>query len=80
MIVVRVELHSAITKKVTEIGRAVIFNKGDGTERRGNYKTLTFRKGSTKSILRTGDVEDYPRMSKSVWCLVARALAAMDYK
>jgi hypothetical protein len=34
MIVVRVELHSAVTGQVTELGRAIISNSG-GTEKRG---------------------------------------------
>lgn len=37
MLLVRVELHSAITGEVTEIARMVIANEGGGTKERANY-------------------------------------------
>lgn len=37
MLVVRVELHSAVTGNVTEIGRMVIANVG-GTQQVGDYR------------------------------------------
>lgn len=83
MIVVRVELHSAITGKVTEIARAAICNVG-GTRQRGDYRCISFR-GRDKESLdkmmpnRTGEVTNYPRLSIHVWHLVARALIAMGY-
>ena len=86
MIVVKVELHSAVTRRVTKLAEMVIFNKGDHPKRtRGNYGCLTKRKGSPlhpleSGVNRTGGVDNYPRLSKSVWCLVARALASMGYK
>jgi hypothetical protein len=83
MIIVRVELHSAITRKVTEIARMKICNAGGSVER-GNYYVATLRGRSKEQldrgeVTREGDVRDYPRQSIHVWHLVARALLAMGY-
>ena len=85
MIVVRVEQHSAITGEVTEIGRAIIANKGGSADGKiGNYDVGTFR-GRSKTALdgmqlqRRGKVENHPRLSLHVWHLVAKALQAMGY-
>ncbi|KIZ39056.1 MULTISPECIES: hypothetical protein [Rhodopseudomonas] len=83
MIVVRVELHSAISGKVTEIARMLICNIG-GTNRRGNYQVETLR-GRDKealdrrSVNRKAVVTNYPRLDLHVWHLVARALLNMSY-
>lgn len=84
MLVVKVELHSAITGKVTEIAKMHIANTGQGTPDRGNYVGKSVKKGRDPyrvgSIMRWGEVFNYPRKSKHVWNLVARMLAAMEYK
>lgn len=92
MIVVRVELHSAVTKTVTELGRVVIANDGDATSdnpRRGTYMCWSFRGRNkealdkafkTKSVVHSGVVTDFPRTALHVWNLVARCLTAMGYK
>lgn len=81
MIVVRIELHSAVTGKVEEIGQMVLAN--DGTSRdpkRGDYTVKLGRRGelSTQRIWqhpqREAKVLKYPRLAFSVWVLVARAL------
>lgn len=83
MIIVRVELHSAITGQVTEIARAQICNIG-GTSTKGDYHVTSFC-GRDKATLdkrqgqRSGHVLGYPRMSIYVWHLVARGLIAMGY-
>lgn len=92
MIVVKVELHSAITHQVTEIARAVIYNAG-GTNTLGDYETFACR-GRSEASLRTsmgsilqkiatpthrGRVEKHPRQAEHVWNLVAKALTAMGY-
>lgn len=78
MIVVKVELHSAITGAVTELGHTVIFNDGTGTRARGNYVVEVARKGARTwrpdRPVRRGHVVDYPREAYSVWRLVIRAL------
>ncbi len=83
MIIVRVELHSAVDGVVTEIGRAHIFNVG-GTAQRGDYGTRTLRGRDTAAldrgqIQRRGRVENHPRLAMHVWHLVAKALAGMGH-
>lgn len=93
MIVVRVELHSAVTGRVTEIARAVIHNVG-GTVKRGNYGAFTCRGRDSDTLhksmvsiswdeskpVRKCEITNYPRLSQHVWNLVARALTGMGYK
>lgn len=84
MIVVRVELWSAITGKVIELARMRIGNDGTGGAAMGSYDGVTFR-GRDRETLdrqvpsRTGRVENYPRQSRHVWNLVARMLTRMGY-
>jgi hypothetical protein len=87
MIVVRVELHSAITGEVTEIGRAVIDNIG-GTANFGHYRVRTVRgrggdqlERSMRSgqFTREGRVLGHARLKLHVWHLVGKALAAIGY-
>lgn len=84
MIVVRVELHSAVTKEITEIARMHIANVG-GTDTHGDYEFITYR-GRDKRTLdkrtpeRLGAIQGYPRKRLHVWNLVARALRTMLYR
>lgn len=83
MIIVRIELHSAITLRVTEIARMRICNIG-GTRTRGNYDVVTFRGRGANAldngfVKRHGVVRNHPRLSKHVWNLVAKALACLEY-
>jgi len=83
VIVVRVELWSAITGETTELARMHICNTG-GTRTRGDYSVRTLR-GRCAADLDKGvvshaaEVKDYPRLAIHVWNLVARALRAMRY-
>jgi hypothetical protein len=80
MIVIRVEMHSAITGKVSEIAKMIIANDGSiEADSRGNYWCKTYRKDSG-AVSRQGTVFNYPRKSRHVWSLVARALKAMEYR
>lgn len=74
MIVVKVELHSAITGKVTEIGRMKITNDGTGDINKGNYDVKIMRKGSVNTVQKTARVENHSRLNESVWKLVKKAL------
>lgn len=84
MIVVRVELHSAVTGEVTELARALICNDGTGTMDLRHYQVHALR-GRSRAALdrnvvqRTGRVRDWPSQRLHVWNLVAAALAAMGY-
>lgn len=83
MIVVKLELHSAVTGQVSEIGRMYIANTG-GSAERGDYDVAVCRRGTTAvpepvrpsgpDAARVGRVEGYPRLSYNVWRLIARAL------
>lgn len=85
MIIVRFELHSAITGHVTELARMRICNTGEGTATKGNYVGETFI-GRSREVLdvgrvsKEGRVENYPRQALHVWNLVARMLTSMGYK
>lgn len=81
MIVVKVELHSAVTGNVSLIAKMIVHNVGlSANGKRGNYKVAVARKGSfdNRQVLaqpaREGEVTDYPRLSYNVWRLVCRAL------
>lgn len=86
MIVVKIELHSAITSKITLLGKMVICNDGESEDpKRGHYKAYVLRKRDAGSDIRVryladatryGRVRDYPRLSYAVWRLVLRALRA----
>lgn len=76
MLVLKLEMHSAITGEVREIGRTVIYNKG-GSHERGEYGVAVCRRGSTdyhNKPTRVGEVLNYPRLSYNVWRLVIRSL------
>ena len=74
MIVVKVELHSALNGEVTEIGYATICNLGTGTEDKGDYYVSVKRRGNRASVVRTGKVMGFSRRCKNVWLLVIRSL------
>jgi hypothetical protein len=83
MIVIRVELHSVVTRKVTEIARMHISNIG-GSRQVGHYHAKIYRGRSSEqlshgTVQRQGSIRNYPRLSLHVWHLVARALIAMKY-
>lgn len=92
MLVVRVELHSAITGEKSELARMVIDNIG-GTTHKGDYRARTVRGRSRESLDRAmnnmlrggagatheGRVLGHPRLREHVWNLVAKALASMSY-
>lgn len=80
MLVVKIELHSAITGEISEIGTMLIDNVG-GSHERGDYRVKVGKKDHAGNIVkvwkkpaRTGFVKDYPRLSYNVWRLVSRAL------
>ncbi len=84
MILVRVELHSAVTGKVTELARAEIVNDGTGSESVGHYVATVMRGRSRnqlvrRHVLRSVAVRNWPRQRLHVWNLVAEALKAMGY-
>lgn len=84
MIIVRVELHSAITGQRSELARMHIANTGGGTAKVGNYQVETLRGRSTAQLdrgtrQRTGYVMGHRRLDEHVWNLVAKSLVATGY-
>jgi len=80
MIVVRVELHSAITGKVSEIGRMYISNTSvNDTPNVADYAGELLRKPNFKSVTRSGSVKDHRRLAEPVWSLVSKMLQNMGY-
>lgn len=85
MLVVKIELHSAIDGHVEEIGRMYVANTG-GTHERGDYTAAVCRRRDYRlpyplrpygpKSTRTGEVKDYPRLSYNVWRLTSRAVRA----
>lgn len=90
MIIVRVELWSAVTGKVTELARMGIDNIG-GDLKVGDYRCRTWRgrdadaltkamiSDTPKSVTREGKVLRHRRLDLHVWHLVGKALASMGY-
>lgn len=82
MIVVKVELHSANTGEVTEIGRMLVTNiSRQGNESRyGDYYVRLMRRGTKDKVSREGYVRNYPRKAYTVWRLIARALKTVCWE
>ncbi|MEY2882399.1 MAG: hypothetical protein RL490_123 [Pseudomonadota bacterium] len=87
MIVVRVELWSAIDGSKRELARMHIANDGQASavnSRRGDYTGTTFVGRDERALDRgtpskRGTVTNYPRLDLHVWNLVARMLTSMGY-
>lgn len=83
MIVIRVELWSAVTGERSELARMHISNVG-GTQTLGDYDCQTLRGRSTADlnknvVQRNVRISRHPRLSQHVWNLVAKALTGMGY-
>lgn len=89
MIVVKVELWSAITGQKTELARMSLANVGvTPNGRRGDYHVETYHGRDAKAlaeamrerrVTRSAEVKNHPRLSEHVWNLVAKGLNAMGY-
>jgi hypothetical protein len=92
VIVVKVELHSAIDGRVENLGSVVIWNDGTGDRTTGNYKAVSLRKGADvyqslrryfrdnrKAAVREGSVKGHKRLNRPVLELVRKALEDMGY-
>ncbi len=87
MIVIRVELWSAVDGRKTELARAMIHNVGGGLKV-GDYEGETYRGRSAEAlesamrqskVVRRGKVVGHRRLDLHVWHLVAKMLSAMGY-
>jgi hypothetical protein len=91
MIIIRVELWSAVTGEVTELARMGIDNVSGGGRVR-DYRCRTWRGRSTeqltkamlggddpKAVTRKGEVKGHRALDLHVWHLIAKALRGMGY-
>ena len=75
MIVIKIELHSALTGKVTQLGEAYITNRGVLHEGdKCDYEFKIMRKPKFKSVTKMAGVEGWPRSRRTVWQLLQRCL------
>ncbi len=84
MIIVRVELLSAVTGTTTELARMHIANTGEGTDRICDYVGRTFIGRDTDAldhgiVSKRGRVTRWRRHDFHVWNLVRRMLGEMGY-
>lgn len=83
MIIVRVELLSAINGTRRELARMHISNLG-GSAHLGDYKVETLRGRDElaldrRVVQRSGKVVGHARLALHVWALVAKALGSVGY-
>lgn len=75
MIVIKIELHSARTGQVTQLGLMHVSNDGkQKNPRQGNYRVELFRKPKFEGLVKTTFIENWPRLDKPVWMLLQKAL------
>lgn len=84
MLVVKIELHSAVTGEIKEIARMRLYNDGGESHTRGNYVGEVFRGKNFEALDKTtvhkkAEVRNWPRLDRHVWNLVAAMLANMGY-
>jgi hypothetical protein len=86
MLIVTVDLLSALTGKRTNLGTLHIANVG-GTRTRGDYEGRAYQKGYQPAVgmqeqgsTRKGQVKGYGRIAEPVWSLVLSMLESMGYR
>lgn len=79
VIVIRIELHSAITRKVTTLGVMHIANDGTGTDETRNYNGTVFRKPDFVFENKRGRVEGHRAKDEVIWVLLAKMLHSLGY-
>lgn len=72
MLVVRIELHSAVTGIVTTLATGRMVNTGTGAQTRGNYR-VELRDAAGRQW-KWGTVDNFPRKWLLAWDLLYRAL------
>ena len=75
MLVVTIELHSAVTGEVKTIATGKIVNTGAGTPTRGDYRVEL--KDALGRPWKSGTVEGFPRKKLLAWDLLTRALFSL---
>ena len=88
MIVVTVDLHSAIDGRIERRGTVVIDNISGGGAKR-SYRARAYKRGDERNGIpamirhcqpfRTGTVKNHPAQAENIWNLVGKALASMGF-
>jgi len=80
MIVVTVELVSAVTGKTTQLGKMHICNDGvQADPNLGDYTGVVLRKPNFQSVTKRGAIKGHRRLQQPIWNLVRKMLANMGY-
>ncbi len=72
VLVVKIELHSAITGQIKTIATGKIANTGKGTPTKGEYRIEL--RDALGRLWKTGNIKDFPRKRLLAWDLLACAL------
>jgi hypothetical protein len=72
VLVVKIELHSAVTGEVKTIATGKIVNTGVGTSTQGHYRVEL--RDALGRLWKAGTVEGFPRKRLLAWDLLTRAL------
>ena len=68
MLIVKIELHSAVTGRVTTVATGKIVNTGTGSPTQGNYR-IELRDAAGREWKSTS-LEDFPRQRLLAWDLL----------
>lgn len=80
MIVVEIKLVSAITGQTSQLGQMIIVNDGKSIDANyGDYQAVVLRKPNFQKMVRETKVVKHPRLQKTIWHLVGKALKQMGY-
>lgn len=72
MLIVKIELHSAVTGEIKTIATGKIVNTGVGTTTQGSYRVEL--RDALGRPWKSGTVERFPRKKLLAWDLLTRAL------
>ena len=72
MIVVNMDLHSAVTHQKSSLVKIKIWNDGTGTLARGNYQWNIFSRNGR--LMKTGELKNWPRNSKTALALLQKVI------
>jgi hypothetical protein len=72
MLVIKIELHSAVTGRITTIATGTIANTGTGTRTSGDYR-IELRDAAGRKW-KSGSIAGFPRKRLLAWDLLYRAL------
>lgn len=84
MLIIKVELPSAVDGHIEEIARMRLCSDGSGVHGYGNYIGEVYRGRSFEALDKStvhklGKVRNYPRLTRHVWNLIALMLSDMGY-